>query len=52
MSKWKCKLSGTVIELPDYEDDNMVGHDGYDKVVEEASKEEPVKAAKKAPTKE
>jgi len=32
MSQWRCKLSGTVITVPDYEDHNMEGHDGYEKV--------------------
>ena len=32
--KWKCKLSGTIIDLPDYEYDNMIGHDGYELVEE------------------
>lgn len=38
--KWKCKLSGTVIDLPDYEYDNMIGHDGYELVVEPEPKAE------------
>lgn len=33
--KWKCKQSGNIIDLPDWEDANMVGHDGYEKVEEE-----------------
>jgi hypothetical protein len=40
--KWKCKRSGNIIELPDSEEDNMKGHDQYEKVIEE-----PVKAQKK-----
>ena len=32
--KWKCKKTGNVIELPDYEDKNMEGHDGYELVTE------------------
>jgi hypothetical protein len=32
--KWKCKLSGNIIELPAWEEDNMVGHDQYEKVEE------------------
>ena len=38
--KWKCKQSGTVIELPDYEYDNMIGHDGYELVTEPEPKAE------------
>lgn len=38
--KWKCKLSGNVIDLPDWEDANMVGHDGYEKVEVEQHKQE------------
>jgi hypothetical protein len=34
MSKWRCKQSGVVIDIPDWEDKNMEGHDGYDKVEE------------------
>jgi hypothetical protein len=34
--KWKCKLTGNIIELPDWEEDSMVGHDQYERVVEEA----------------
>lgn len=36
--KWKCKLTGNIIELPDWEEDNMSGHDQYEKV--EATQEE------------
>lgn len=43
--KWKCKLSGTVIDLPDYEYDNMIGHDGYE-LVEEVVEEKPAKQPK------
>ena len=32
--KWKCKRSGNIIELPDSEEDNMKGHDQYEKVIE------------------
>lgn len=50
--KWKCKLSGTVIDLPDWEEANMAGHDGYEKVVEvvEEKKEQPVKPKAKKET--
>lgn len=44
--KWKCKSTGNVIELPDYETETMMGHDGYEAVVEE-----PVEPAKKTPAK-
>lgn len=47
--KWKCKSTGNIIDLPDYEEETMSGHDGYEKVVEEEVKEEPVKPVKKAP---
>jgi len=33
--KWRCKNTGNVIELPDWEEVNMVGHDGYEKIEEE-----------------
>jgi hypothetical protein len=46
MSQWRCKLSGTVITVPDYEDHNMEGHDGYEKVVETKPEPEPKKPAK------
>lgn len=47
--KWKCKQSGTVIDLPDYEYDNMIGHDGYVLVEEDKQVvEEKKPAAKKA----
>ena len=45
--KWKCKLSGTVIDLPDYEYDNMIGHDGYELVEEDKQVEEKKPVAKK-----
>lgn len=43
--KWKCKRTGNVIELPDWEEDNMKGHDQYEKVVEvtEDPKKKPAK---------
>lgn len=40
MSKWRCKQSGVVIDIPEYEDKNMEGHDGYEKVVEVEEQEE------------
>lgn len=43
MMKWKCKHTGNIITLPDWEEDNMKGHDQYEKVVEEAVVEEPKK---------
>jgi hypothetical protein len=43
--KWKCKRTGNVIDLPDYEEDNMKGHDQYEKVIE--AKEEPSKKSSK-----
>ena len=45
MSKWRCKLSGTVIDIPEWEDKNMEGHDGYE-LVEEVVEEQPKKQAK------
>ena len=33
--KWKCKHTGNIINLPDSEEDNMKGHDQYEKVIEE-----------------
>ena len=44
--KWKCKQSGNVVDLPDYEYDNMIGHDGYE-LVEEDKQEEKKPATKK-----
>lgn len=49
--KWRCKNTGNVIELPDWEEVNMVGHDGYEKVEEEVV-EEWHKAAKTKSKKE
>ena len=43
MMKWKCKASGNIIELPDYEFESMKGHDGYEQVLEEVIVEEPKK---------
>jgi hypothetical protein len=48
MSKWRCKQSGVVIDIPDWEDKNMEGHDGYEQVVEEQPVEEKKPTAKKA----
>ena len=45
--KWKCKQSGNIIDLPDWEDANMVGHDGYEKVEED--KQEEKKSVTKKP---
>ena len=45
--KWKCKQSGNIIDLPDWEDANMVGHDGYEKVEEDKQVEEKKPVAKK-----
>ena len=45
--KWKCKRTGNVIELPDSEEDNMKGHDQYEKVIEDV----PTKASKKPSSK-
>lgn len=45
--KWKCKQSGTVIDLPDWEEANMIGHDGYEKVEEPTPKVEATKPAPK-----
>lgn len=38
--KWKCKQSGNVIDLPDTEEENMLGHDGYEKVEEDKQVED------------
>jgi hypothetical protein len=49
MAKFKCLLSGNVIEFTNQVDiDSMVGHEGYVAVVEEPTKEAPVKATKKS----
>lgn len=37
--KWKCKLTGNIIELPDWEEENMSGHDQYEKVTAESTEE-------------
>ena len=51
--KWKCKQTGNVIDLPDWEDDNMKGHEGYEKVLDEPTKQqESTKPAKKTSTKD
>jgi hypothetical protein len=50
MSKWRCKQSGVVIDIPDWEDKNMEGHDGYDKVEEEQPVVEEKKPVKKKTT--
>ena len=47
MSKWKCKLSGNIIDIPDWEDANMKGHDGYEKVEAEQEAAEAIKKASK-----
>ena len=50
MAKFKCLLSGNVIEFTNQVDiDSMVGHAGYEAVVEqvEAPKEAAVKTPKK-----
>lgn len=52
MSQWRCKLSGTVITIPDFEDVNMEGHDGYELVVEPEAKQEEKKPAAPKKTKE
>lgn len=39
--KWKCKLTGNIIDLPDWEEENMSGHDQYEKVTAESTEEEP-----------
>ena len=44
--KWKCKLTGNILELPDYEYDNMKTHDGYE-LIEEDKQEEKKPVAKK-----
>lgn len=46
MSQWRCKLSGTVITVPDYEDVNMEGHDGYELVEVKEVEEQPKKQSK------
>lgn len=47
--KWRCKSSGNIIDLPDWEEANMAGHDGYEKVEEVVVVEEkqPVKTKAK-----
>lgn len=50
MAKFKCILSGNVIEFTQQVDiDSMVGHEGYEAVVEEVKT--PVAAKKTAPSK-
>ncbi len=49
MTKWKCKLSGNIVELPDSEEDNMVGHDQYERVEEQ--EEQPVQPTRGRPPK-
>lgn len=39
--KWKCKLTGNIIDLPDWEEENMSGHDQYEKVTAESTEETP-----------
>ena len=52
MAKFKCILSGNVIEFTHQVDiDSMVGHEGYEAVVEEAPTEVVKPTAKKASTK-
>ena len=47
MAKFKCLLSGNIIEFTNQVDiDSMVGHSGYEAVVEQT----PIKEAVKAPT--
>ena len=59
MAKYKCLISGNVIEFTNQVDiDSMVGHAGYELLVEEIKVEEPViktptkKVTAKAQTKE
>ena len=49
MAKFKCILSGNVIEFTQQVDiDSMVGHEGYELVVEEQASVKPATPAKKA----
>lgn len=51
MAKWKCKLSGNIVEFHNEHDDaGMEGHAGYEKVVEQVEdKEEPIKRVGRPP---
>jgi hypothetical protein len=53
MAKFKCLLSGNVIEFTNQVDiDSMVGHSGYEAVVEQAPKEAAVKTTTTKKTKQ
>jgi hypothetical protein len=45
--KWKCKLSGNVIELPDSEEDNMEGHQQYERVYIDEGQQDPIQVIKR-----
>ena len=48
MAKFKCLLSGNIIEFTNQVDiDSMVGHSGYEAVVEQTPVKEAVKATPK-----
>ena len=44
--KWKCKVSGNIIDLPESESHTMEGHDGYEQVEEVVEVEKPPKQPK------
>ena len=45
--KWKCKVSGNIVDLPDSEAHTMEGHDGYELVEEtKDSLKQPTKPVK------
>ena len=49
MAKWKCKLTGNIVEFKyDHDDAGMEKHDGYEKVVE-TEQEEPIKRVGRPP---
>lgn len=50
MAKWKCKLTGNIVEFHNEHDDaGMEGHAGYEKVVEQTMDEEPAKRVGRPP---
>jgi hypothetical protein len=52
MAKFKCILSGNVIELTSQVDiDSMKGHEGYELVAEQVAEEVTAKPASKKPAK-
>ena len=45
--QWKCKVSGNVIELPDWEEGNMEGHEQYERVYIDEGQQEPIQVVKR-----